>query len=273
MVGRKICLREDKEALAFLLGVWSADGYVGIYPKYRIYRFGIIMSANEQDLVRVYQDIAGRLGFQFKPPRYLNKRRTGIALEINSKIVVGMLLKAGAVPRKKTETNPSVPQWIKENPEYIKNWFRGEVLGDGSIRPEKCYVEWYRTINISRHSLLWGQLADLVARNPKALRNKLTDSLQLAQGYIPSNIDVQIRSQYTPRMLNDEMNMLIILDIYPNTNYTINCYPKTQRITATWAIYTESTQTIKLAKFLGFSKTPWHATKIQKLKQIEALKI
>jgi len=106
MPRRKIHLKEDKEALAFMLGIWSADGYVGIYPKSRVYRFAITLSAKERDLVDVYQDVARRLGFQFNEPRYSRREMNEIALEVNSKEVVEFLLRAGATTEKKTERNP-----------------------------------------------------------------------------------------------------------------------------------------------------------------------
>lgn len=231
------------------------------------------MSANEQDLVRVYQDIAGRLGFQFKPPRYLNKRRTGIALEINSKMVVGMLLEAGAVPRKKTETNPSVPQWIKEKPEYIKNWFRGEILGDGNIRVEKRYIEWNRTLKIPKYTNIWQKLADLITTHPKAQYSPYMNRLKLSQSHVPIDINNVIIQHYIPKMFQEETKILENLNIFTNTCYRLSYYKSTKNITVIWRAYTSDEETIKLAKFLGFSKTPWHATKIKKLRQLEALEI
>lgn len=262
-----------KEALAFLLGVWSADGYIGIYPKYRIYRFGIIMSADELDLIEVYQDIARGLGFQFKPPRYINRKRTGVALEINSKAVVEMLLKAGAVIGKKTKVNPSIPQWIKEKTEYIKNWFRGVILGDGNVRVNKQYIEWSRTLKIPKHYIVWRKLVDLITTHPRAQYSPYMNSLKLSQSYIPTDISAIIKQHYIPKMFQEEIKILESLDIFVNICYRVSYYEKTRNVTVTWRGYLWNEDAIKLAKFLRFSKTPWHAKKVLKLRQLENFKI
>ena len=151
----------------------------------------------------------------------------------------------------------------------MKNWFRGEILGDGKVRPKKRYIEWCRTISVSKANPLWRQLVESITKHPKALKSKLTNGLKLAQGYVPLEIDEKIRLQYIPRMLKGEMDLLVVQDIYPNIYYTVNYYLKTRRITITWSIYVANEEAVKLARFLEFSRTPWNARKIRKLVELE----
>jgi len=238
--------------LAFILGVWSADGYIGIYSR-GVYRFAITLSANERDIAKIYQSEARKLGIIFKPLRYTNKKKTGAALELNSKDVVNMLLKFGAVPGRKTETNPPVPKWIKEKPEFIRNWFRGVVLGDGRIGLG-CRIAWYRTTRIPSRNPVGQKLVNFIVTNPYAQFNRKTNGYRITQMHILKLFNEYVK-RYTPRMLEDEIEMLSTLDIHPRIYYELNYYLKSKRLTATWTICVWNVNAIRFARFLEFSKT------------------
>jgi len=264
-----ITLNED---LAFLLGVWSADGSISIDKVRHIYRFEITLSAKEMDIARIYMDVANKLGFGFRL-RYLNREKTAIRLTINSKHVVECLLRAGAVLGKKTETNPSIPQWIRNKPEYMKNWLWGVILGDGDICPDNCYIDWYRTLEIPKGTEVWKKLANLIAKHPRSQYYPHINGFKLAQSYIPRDLDRVIKQHYVPRMLNEEYDILSKLGIIARKRYRASYYVGTRNVTVTWRLYVHGDNAIKLARFLRPSKMPWLAKKIEALRKIEKLRI
>jgi len=180
------------------------------------------------------------------------------------------------VPGNKTRTNPEFPEWIKEDIEHIRNWFRGEWLGDGSLTFTKSYstnklyiipvISYMRTIEITDHKLK-EQLKQIILLHENKRWNKRTKSHELRSRAIPENLRQQLPKpkllQAETEILENKLNMKCHICI-SRVSYHI----KTDRITVRWSLRIYGKNALRFWRFLNFMKKPWiKSEKVKEAKQ------
>ncbi|MEX0568984.1 MAG: hypothetical protein Q6363_007500, partial [Candidatus Njordarchaeota archaeon] len=258
--------KKEKSLYAFILGLWSADGFINITQgkhNERVYRCGV--DIDDPSVVHIFQKIFEILGW---PLRFRRENRQGcLRLYFYSKALVELIMRNIPIGQK-TLTNPKVPLWIAKNEYYIKHWILGVITGDGRVEQKRGKrIEWKRTIaqECEKEIVLY------ILSHPKTRFNKLTKGYNLEGRWLGS---FQERLK-VPKYFKQETRWLRKHKIQVTIDNRVNYYPKTRRMTVTWTISVRSNDAKKLAQMIlpDNNDVPWReCTKIRKIMELATQK-
>ncbi len=131
---QKICLTFPKRenSLAELFGILTGDGFMNYYPDRQAYTIEISGNKlkDKEYLEQYVSPLIERL-FNFKPKIYIAKKQNTIYLVARSKEIFNFLKDNDFVVGKKGEI--IIPEWIKDNESYFKEFIKGLFDTDGHI--------------------------------------------------------------------------------------------------------------------------------------------
>lgn len=130
-------VNEYSENLAEFMGILSGDGNCYELPSKGIYQMRIVGQRTlESEYINGHVSNLFRKLFSLEPSIYVRKKQDAIVLSKQSKSLVFTLKEFGFSTGNKKTNGARIPEWIFNNREFLKAFFRGFVDTDGSIYPK-----------------------------------------------------------------------------------------------------------------------------------------
>lgn len=251
---------------AFLLGAWSSDGSIFKGREGRPVKFYVV--SGDKGFLEIIQEFIEKLFGKTKPViRHRKALGRNRIEQIYKSPIARALVLAGATMGHRTKVNPSFPEWIKGTIGYIRNWFRGEFIGDGVVTiSDRCLAARFdRGIEI-RNERLKNELKERILSHPDKKWNPGTQSYRLSMGKLSEEEKQKIPK---PKLIVDEDRILSKLGLkHSLCGLEIKYYPKTNRVTAHWGILFRGKNAIHFWRFLDLEKEPWiKSEKVKEAKQ------
>ena len=126
---------EKNEQLAELICIILGDGHLHVRGEKNYHYYGLAISLNridEKEYVKYVYNLMKRILKQV-PKIHNRKDSKSVDLKINNKAVILALVKSGIKSGDKVKNQISVPNWIKNNKNYIISGLRGLFDTDGSV--------------------------------------------------------------------------------------------------------------------------------------------
>jgi intein/homing endonuclease len=134
---KSITIPEHSEELAELCGIILGDGNMNQFIDGKKRRSYDIRIAGHAELDHTYLEshVAGLFRRLFGVNHLISKRHSSNAmyLVINSRKVLRFLYGLGLSIGRKKYDNPRIPEWIRQNPQFLASCIRGLFDTDGSI--------------------------------------------------------------------------------------------------------------------------------------------
>ena len=122
---------------AFIIGVALGDGNLS-NPNGKAIRLRITCDSKYQDVIK---EITGKLRILFPGNKVSLVQRKDRCVDVSVySIMLAELLPWKVNHGTKYDQQAHVPDWIYENPQYIKSCLRGLILSDGSIYYDRKYL-------------------------------------------------------------------------------------------------------------------------------------